>query len=175
MTMPDSDGVQEVVRAKRFELVDDDGAVRGEMEIDASGSPILSLLNSNGVTQWVATVSNDGTPSLEFSDREGRTRLSVYVLSGYQGGDDTPTLRMYDQNGNSKMSVSVDRDASGLRMYDQNMNIRLFLSASDDGPPMLAMSDQNGKVRLAARLYSDGGPVIELIDESGRSRYINAR
>ena len=163
MTMPDSGGVQEVVRAKRFELVDDDGAVRGEMSVGSDG-PILALLNRNGMEQWGASVSDRGS-DLYLSDRAGESRLSVSV-----NADGTPDLVMYDQNRKLSLLVYLDDDGTpNLTMSDQNGNSRLSVSLYDDGTPNLTMSDQNGVLRLAVWVYGSGTPSVDLWDENGNA------
>lgn len=141
MTTPTNDGVQEVVQAKRFELVDDDGRVRGEMAVGSDG-PILALFNRHEAPQWSAFVSDDGSSDLYFSDPLSRLRLSVSM-----GSDGTPELALNDENGDLRLSISME----------------------SDGTPNLVMRDQNGNIRLSAWLYDDGVPSIDLWDENGNA------
>lgn len=143
MTTPTNDGVQEVVRAKRFELVDDDGQVRGRMEI-SEGRPILSLLNANGVEQWRASVADDGTAGLSFSDREGNLHLFI----GYES----------------------EHDTSCLDLLDAERNVRLSAWANNSGITRLAMSDQNGVKRLSVSVETNGTPNVDFWDDAGHTR-----
>ena len=142
MTTPTNDGVQEVVRAKRFELVDDDGAVRGRMEMNG-GEPTLSLLNSDGLVAWSVEVSSSGMPRLYFNDENDNLRLIANLEH-----DGCPALEMLGEDENVRLSVGEDIDGVlRLVMNDQNGNGRIIAFISDDGTPAIELTDKDGKTR----------------------------
>lgn len=64
--------VPEVVRAKRFELVDDDGHTRAVIGRLADGSPHVVLADTDGRMRCAIWLAPNGTPSLAFFDDNGR-------------------------------------------------------------------------------------------------------
>jgi hypothetical protein len=105
--------VAEVVRARRFEVVDAAGKVRAVMEVRPQGSPSLvlsdtagkiqaALLDSQlsfyglaGQIQAMLSPQEDGTPNLLFVDAKGKPRAMLYLLSE----DGRPRLSLHDQAG----------------------------------------------------------------------------
>ncbi|MCH8236226.1 MAG: hypothetical protein IIC29_08910 [Chloroflexi bacterium] len=64
--------VPDVVRAKRFELVDDDGHTRAVIGRLADGSPHVVLADADGRMRCAIWLAPNGTPSLAFFDENGR-------------------------------------------------------------------------------------------------------
>ena len=142
MTTPTNDGVQEVVRAKRFELVDDDGVVRGEMAVGYNG-PALILYNSNGVAQLTASVTENGIPNLYLTDKAGNFRLTV-ALGDFGYGQ----------------LIMVGRDGA----------FRLDIRLNNEGNPRISMRDENDIERLAAWVNEDGSPYLGLREQEDTTR-----
>jgi CheY-specific phosphatase CheX len=66
------DDVPEVVRAKRFELVDDDGHTRAVIGRLGDGSPHVILADDKGQMRCAIWLAPNGTPSVAFFDANGR-------------------------------------------------------------------------------------------------------
>ncbi len=64
--------VPEVVRAKRFELVDDDGHTRAVSGRLGDGSPHVILADDKGQMRCAIWLAPNGTPSVAFFDTNGR-------------------------------------------------------------------------------------------------------
>ena len=64
--------VPDVIRAKRFELVDDDGHTRAVIGRLADGSPHVVLADTDGRMRCAIWLAPNGTPSLAFFDDNGR-------------------------------------------------------------------------------------------------------
>jgi CheY-specific phosphatase CheX len=64
--------VPEVVRAKRFELVDDDGHTRAVIGRVADDSPHVVLADTDGRMRCAIWLAPNGTPSVAFFDDTGR-------------------------------------------------------------------------------------------------------
>lgn len=88
-----SDVSHDVIRAKRFELVDDDGNVRGAFALVAE-RPILSLKDAYGEMRVALCITSDGQPTLSIMDADGEQRAMLtltengeprVVLSDAQG------------------------------------------------------------------------------------------
>ena len=90
----------QILRARRFELVDGDGAlrasmhlvmtcptialydretgrVRAAMELTLGGDPRITLMDDSAKPRLVALVDGDGSPRLEVLDAAGTTRASL--------------------------------------------------------------------------------------------------
>lgn len=114
------EGVQQVVRAERFELVDANGTVRAALGSDSAGRPGLWQYDQNGTTRALLCLGDSGQPG----------------------------LRLYDQNGTTRASLRLgDSGQPGLGLLDQNESIRVALVLNEFGQPMLELWDLNGKVR----------------------------
>jgi hypothetical protein len=57
-TMP----IPDVIQAKSFQLVDDNGDVRAELTTSENGSPVFVLLNQNGQIRLGAFLDDAGNP-----------------------------------------------------------------------------------------------------------------
>lgn len=66
------DQVPEVVRAKRFEIVAENGATRAILGLLADGSPHVVLADTNGRMRCAIWLAPDGAPQMAFFDADGR-------------------------------------------------------------------------------------------------------
>lgn len=114
--------VHDVVRAKSFQLVDDDGRTRAEMSLDFAGDPTLFMNDRDGNRRFAIAQRNDGSQHLTFSDQNSNWRLFVG-----EAVDGTPLLYMTDNVGNPRFSIQQDDDIQILQFSDQDDNVRLFV------------------------------------------------
>ena len=151
--------VPEVIQAKAFQVVDDDGNLRAELGFR--------------VARYNDHVDNE--PTLEFRDAEGYVLLSV-GLNYF----DRPRLFMGD-NG----SVVGDETADGLRIWDARQQIEVSegrlvvrdaegvirlqvgLGSGDEGDsPRLLMRDRAGRTRLEIELVEvEGERMVSKVDD----------
>jgi hypothetical protein len=137
-----------VVRAQRFEVVDAEGRVRGEIGLGTDGhTPGLMFCNDKGKVCAMLVVSPDGSSSLMLSDAKGGTRGALMV-----GSDGRPNLWLYDGNAKGKL--------------------RAALSVGSDGQPSLGLYDAKGELRAALGTDSGGRPSLGLADEQGKPRAV---
>ena len=87
--------VQDVVTAKRFELVDANGKERGSFFLRDDGSPFLVLKDTEGKKRGSFSLVN-GQPSLSLSDADGKHRGLLSL-----GKDGSPHLSLTDADGNA--------------------------------------------------------------------------
>ena len=119
--------VQEVVRAKRFELVDAEGRVR--IEIGMGGvdrrwqTPGVRLLDQKGNVRATLEVYPQGHPNLTLRDEKGEVRAMLALAF-----DDSPVIWMYDEKGKT-------RAVGGL---------------GSDGSPILTLRDKEGEAIWSA-------------------------
>ena len=67
----ESSGIPDVVQAKRFELLDDDGEVRAVLGSLGNGSPHLILSDEHGRMRAAVALSKSGFPRVLLFDEEG--------------------------------------------------------------------------------------------------------
>ena len=82
-----------VVRAWRFEVVDDAGNVRGYFG-GPTANDSLTLVDANGIERISLRVLAEGTAVLYMADGGNRGRAGMFVTNN---GD--ATLQFYDENG----------------------------------------------------------------------------
>ncbi len=78
-----SGGIPDVVQAKRFELLDDDGEVRAVLGSLGNGSPHLILSDGHGRMRAAVALSKSGSPRVLLFDEEGnKTHEAPPVAEG---------------------------------------------------------------------------------------------
>lgn len=86
--------VQEVVKAKTFEVLDSAGNERAVLATAPDGFPLLSLDDKDGKARARLAVLPDGRSALTVLDRNGKLRVSLAVQP-----DGSPELALLDDNG----------------------------------------------------------------------------
>jgi len=144
----------EVVRAKRFIVMDDLGRERivlaaDLMALDKNGNPDvtkgtrtgLRLFDENGKIRASLGFSQSGT-GLTLSDENGKIRTSL-------GFDQSGTgLDLSDENGKPRTLLGIGRGGTNLNLYDGNGKLRASLAAFENYRPALALLDENGNANL---------------------------
>jgi hypothetical protein len=113
-----------VVRANRFELVDSEGRVRGELSLQ-DGAPVFSLLEAAGRDRLSLNHDAGGT-ALFIRDQEGVIRLGATHFKHGGGGfalhgpdskgaavlyyDESGSLSFYDTDGNRSLHLPGQSD-----------------------------------------------------------------
>ena len=67
----------EVVRARRFELVDSEGKVRAALAVDEEGVPGLALSDGDGNVRAALILGREGIPRLNLLSKTGTVRASL--------------------------------------------------------------------------------------------------
>lgn len=138
-------GVQDVIRAKRLEMVDDAGKARIALETLPSGGARVALYDEKGALRAILAAAAVG-PGLVMFDEKGQERADLHFLEGPNEG---PALLLFDEKGQNRATLSTSIDQSGLDLFDDKGQQRVFLSV-ESGP---------GSVALGAE-----GPVLQLTD-----------
>jgi len=102
--------VNEVLRAKRFVLVDDAGKTRALLHVDAPG-PVLDLRDAAGKTRAMLVVGKDGSV-LVLANENGKGRALLNVLG------DVPILSLLDENDKLRATLHVNKNGPVLNLYD---------------------------------------------------------
>jgi len=187
--MPD-----DVVRAKRFELVDDEGNVRAilgpgpegsvgvsfldketaaertSVGINAGGLAYIDARDSTGRGGVRLAVEEGGTAVIRLRDQQGRDRCNLeYRPAEAASGPNTLGIRFADENGRgqAQLGVAPNGDAN-LILYDQSGNEKVSLVvAAGDGKPAITLSDDRGVPRVGVALREDGTPLLAFLDGRG--------
>ena len=87
---------QDVIQARRFELVDDSGTVRGILACDrSSGAPTCTLLDGKGVTRVTVGLAWNDMPSIQLSAEDGTARVALIARPEGNG-----MVLVVDEHGN---------------------------------------------------------------------------
>jgi hypothetical protein len=177
-------GPPKVLRAQRFELVNEKGEARAVLDLSkpvrGNVTPGLVLIDRKGKPRAGFTLGDDDIPALVLFDKNGTERLQVMLRA-----DGRPELNLADAKGKWLRLALVDTPQLGLGLVDGKRRALIapdavFFSQGDDpnrgslelglgpeGRPSLVLNDENGRIRLAAMLLADG-PVLSLMDSSGK-------
>ncbi len=74
--------VAEVIRAKQFVVVDQDGNMRAELSLNKDGEPGLRLYDKDGKTSVMLSLNKDEEPSLWLADKSGKRRAGLGLDNG---------------------------------------------------------------------------------------------
>jgi hypothetical protein len=104
-------GLPRTVEASRFVLVDEQGRVRGEWEVDQG--PRLVLSTEDGIPRATLWVNNNGASSVMLLDnKNGAGRAAI--LSAY---DDEAALNLLDAK-TLRAALAVNKGQTGLQLFD---------------------------------------------------------
>ena len=119
--------VQDMVRARGFELIDDEGELRAFLNVTGNDDVILSLIDKQGVQRWFARIDKHG-PSLILSDEEDNTRWAA------RAWEDGTRLELSDEKGELRWLAVVDENRTFTFLADEKGKTRWAASVSEDGP-----------------------------------------
>ena len=155
---------EEVIRAKRFEVVDGEGRPRVVLGTQGQTAGLV-LLDGNG--QSVA--------ELAVNDEMGSTTLSLYDLRGSVRAsldldpEGSPTLSLYDMAGEPRLSLGVaEENTPVLDFTGPYGEARMSFEVDEDGLPNFVLMDGDGKDRVSVRVDRGGTAHLELFDAYGR-------
>jgi hypothetical protein len=161
--------VQDSVRARRFELVDDRGTVRAVLGTqNESGAPGFLVSDSAGRPRLALHVSPDDVPAFDLLDASGTPRVHVAL-----DGEGAPVATLFgpsDRPAQALLGVTSDGSAH-LRLVQPSGRTRLFLSLQPDGTPYLSLMDGEGQPKLSLALPT-GNPALLMLDGEGRPRAV---
>lgn len=161
---------EEVVRAKRFELVDDNEDIRGDMEVTEQGTARIYLRLSEGKGGVEMDVEESGTANIVLKDEQDsvRSRLSHRSLAAAAGAGsvslvfsdgnksraqfgldpvlENPNMTLYNEDGSEVVSIAVTGTAgTALTLLDEQSNLRASLALTANGIPRLVLLDEEGR------------------------------
>lgn len=105
-----------IVVAKRFQLVDENGRLRGFFSADPDGTSLLGLC-----------------------DRSGKARIALAVKP-----DGSPSVNVYGVNAEEQVAIGVAGKTVGLTISTDNQE-RAFLGVSEDGKSGVGIFAKGGR------------------------------
>lgn len=158
--------VPEVIRARRFELVNAQGEVQAVLGSlgDATGLVLAATGKPEGPSA-ILHLTADGEARLQLAAADGKASALIKVSE--EGG----AIALRGRNAAAGAALTVMPDGSPrLALLDKENRPRAELSFMPDGTTRLTMSDSNGEGRAALRVGGDGSPVLSLLDKAGKPR-----
>jgi hypothetical protein len=129
-----------VLRARRIEIVGEDGSRRIELGTNLRGDAVLRLRDGRGTVRAVVSVQ-----------------------------DDAPRFRLLDSAGQVRVSCMLRAEQPGLELLGSDGQPRLvmFLRAHEDEAPDLYFVDRDGDPRFGVAMDYNGHITLAAKDDAG--------
>jgi hypothetical protein len=139
-----SEEVNDVIRAKRFELVNDEGQVRAVLAARPEGNVGLWFVGASSTTIRASLgISSDDVALLNLFDEQQRLRANVVVDAS--GAHSIMSLR--DEVGRAIVQLSHTKDhGAGVIVSNQWGHRRVAVQVNEGGHPSLLFFDEDGNV-----------------------------
>ena len=160
---------EEVVRAKRFELVNEEGEIRAILGTGPDDTVGITLLGQGESDRLSLGTHSDGSSTIALQDEEGRER--VKLSAGVSG----PVVNIKDENGNPRVQLQVRKNGSSeLILLDQNQTTRFIVTqvGGAGGDPLIALSDEKGTGRFAVQAGHGDRASLSFQDTEGEVRIV---
>lgn len=153
----------DVVTASQVNIVDREGRLRSVLAAeDERGMTSLTFYGSDGVARGIVGTERDGSPTLQFNNPAGLTRLSASV------GDDDPMIAVGDEAARSVVIGSV----GGTPLVDllDREGTRLRMTVGNQGEPRISLFNTAGQRGVGLLVSPDDAPFLYLWDAAGGQR-----
>jgi catechol 2,3-dioxygenase-like lactoylglutathione lyase family enzyme len=139
-----SEEINDVVRAKRFELMDDEGQVRAFLDTGPADEALLTFYESDGEAFRVSLgINQEGTAQLNLFDNQKTSRVQVAT----QAAGKLTLVTLSDEFGMGRVQLSLFSDGrTGLAVSDQWGVTRATFQVTEDGQPGLYFHDEDGNL-----------------------------
>jgi len=156
----------QVVRARKFELVDQQGRVRGVLGDLGFGSVGMSVRDSDGTMRVGLSVLPDGKAVVSFYTKEGRPGAALGI-----GPDGNPTMLLARGDGKRQIELAYAADGGArLRMVDTEGQAGAALGMFPDGSPYLLLRGTD-KGRAILEVSGESDPGLFLYDKEGKQLF----
>ena len=129
-----------VMKAKSFQVVDEQGVVRAEMKASVdNGNPSIALCGTDGKARMTMSLAGDD-PAIQLFDKSGGTRAGMRIAGNEQ------SFQLCDKDGNTRVGMRLAGDDAAVALTDSAGKPRVDMKITDDAPSM-AVLDQDGAIR----------------------------
>jgi hypothetical protein len=168
------DAPSDYIRAKRFELVGDDGDVRGAMSVEGEDATIR-LNDADGRARIFLSTSPSGASRILLASDDGTARAGIDT-----DPEGHPSLFLRDKDGDVRVGIDVDEDGAPVVSLGDGKRNLLQLLVADDGPRLglftgngpegtIIQLGPNGRPWVTVQDSRGGGPLLDLLTISGRN------
>ncbi len=140
--MPPENVNANVVRARRFELVDEEDRVRAQLIPGANDAVELSFVEGGDTVRLSLGLNLEGTAVVDLRDESGSTRARLAVESS-----GTPTIfSIRDATNRIRAQIAMHEDAEGISLFlgDWTGDPRVHIAAFTNGFAEIALVDKDG-------------------------------
>lgn len=127
--MAQEDVNAEVVRAKRFELVDEDDEVRALIATGPDGGASLEFVTDDETSRASIGVNRSGTAVIALRDETGRVRVRVAV----EASGSPATFNLRDESDRVRAQMLLHDDAVGVTLSNTTGEPSAFIQILADG------------------------------------------
>jgi hypothetical protein len=143
---------EDVIRARRFEVVDDEGQVRLLLDAEGGEAAGVAIFDREGRNRAGFGILLDGSAAVVLKD-EGDQHRAALSVGGPVGN--VPRLVLFDGDGNIRARIYVhDEGEVSLDFYDVWGQQRVKLGVSEDAGVVLRDKDGNAVEGLTTRSSS---------------------
>lgn len=154
----------EIVSARGFVLVGDDGKKKVELGLNGEKSTVFTMLGPDGEPRLTLGVSEDGESIIHLTEPGERRSIAM----GFEGKHGA-VLSFQDKNQNPRLMMSVGPDGSPeLRFLEQNGEERIHFFVNDDHVAQVGVNGRNGKGWVGIGATENAGLVVR--DAEGNAR-----
>lgn len=157
---------EEVIRAKRFELIDDEGKTRALIDTGQKEHVALSFFGKDEQERATVGIMPDGFSSFVLLDEEGKE--SIKATTGTGPSDSVFVIK--DGNERPRIQAGVGKAGeAALSLTDDEGNVRIQASVDDRGVPTLTLKDEAGEANVTISVKTEyTGLVIAKESDLGR-------
>jgi len=188
---------EDVVRARRFELVDDAGETRAVLDTghDREEHVGLTLFDTEGKARASLGVMPDGFASLSLGDEDGREviKITASAVVGESVSSDS-VVALKDKSGQTRVQLGVSQEGEAAIHLTNSQGASLVqVFVDSDGTAKFSLQEQTGSGGVSMQggpegrglaigddtdtarvglLHVGGKPTLVLSDAEGRPRAI---
>ena len=131
------------ISAKQFEVMDDQGNMRGKLNVTGEQMAHLGLYDQQGIERAALVVTKEGATMLAMSGDDGKPRLTVNVAN-HEG---PAAFALLNPDGSTAAELKMDKGARSILLADAGgkAQIRLQTNSAVNGGATLTFFDQSGK------------------------------
>jgi len=134
--------IPEVLRASRFELVDQDGSLRASLRLSDTGEPLLFMYGN-----------------------DNKVHLSLSLLDG------DPGIDLYDNNSINRLSLYTEPGGATMLFRNNLKRPQLSMVCQDQIGPTLSISDPKARERVKLLYDAEAGAELQFVDSDNQASF----